>query len=156
MIKYMVGDLLEAKEDIICHQVNCQGAFGAGIAKQIAKEYPESKKSYVEYCERYNDILGDCLVTKEDDLWVANLFGQDYYGRYGYYYEKYNRQTNYDALKKAMVLLVNEYPDKSYAFPYLIGCGLAGGDWEIVLGIIGDVFKDNSVVIYDLENKRGV
>lgn len=156
MIKYVVGDLLEAKEDIICHQVNCQGAFGAGIAKQIAKEYPESKNEYVRYCKENKGILGDVLVTKEEDFLIANLFGQDYYGRYGYYFKKYGRQTVYPALKESMILLKDKYPNSSYAFPYLIGCGLAGGDWGVVIDIIEDVFRGKDVTIYDLENKRGV
>lgn len=33
-------DLLEFKCDIFCHQVNCQGRMGSGIAKQIRNKYP--------------------------------------------------------------------------------------------------------------------
>jgi len=156
MIKFVVGDLLEAKEDIICHQVNCQGAFGAGIAKQIAKEYPETKKEYVDYCENRKGLLGDVLVTVEEDFLIANLFGQVNYGSYGKHFKKFGRQTIYPSLKYAMEKLKNEFPNESYAFPYLMGCGLAGGDWDVVLDMIKDVFEDNDVVIYDLENKRGV
>lgn len=29
------GNLLDAKTDVIAHQVNCQGVMGAGIALQI-------------------------------------------------------------------------------------------------------------------------
>ena len=46
-MKVIKGDLLKAKEDIIIHQVNCQGAYGAGLAKQIANKYPKAKKEYV-------------------------------------------------------------------------------------------------------------
>lgn len=35
MIKIIQGDLLEAKENIIAHQVNCKGVMGSGVAKQI-------------------------------------------------------------------------------------------------------------------------
>ncbi|WP_411668007.1 hypothetical protein [Bacillus subtilis] len=39
MIKIIQGDLLEAKENIIAHQVNCKGVMGSGIALQIKKKY---------------------------------------------------------------------------------------------------------------------
>ena len=45
-----MGSLLEADADIICHQVNCQGAMGAGVAKQIADKWPNVKKEYVKFC----------------------------------------------------------------------------------------------------------
>ena len=36
-------------------------------------------------------------------------------------------------------------------FPYKIGCGLAGGDWNIVESIINEVFADYNVEIYIYE-----
>lgn len=51
MIYNIVGDLLKQdKVDIICHQTNCKGVMGAGIAFQIKRTYPEvfkSTKSFV-------------------------------------------------------------------------------------------------------------
>lgn len=42
MIYNIVGDLLKQdKVDIICHQTNCKGVMGAGIAFQIKRTYPE-------------------------------------------------------------------------------------------------------------------
>ena len=35
MIKIVDGSLLDATEDILCHQVNCQGNMGAGVAKLL-------------------------------------------------------------------------------------------------------------------------
>ena len=32
MIKVVNGSLLDATEDILCHQVNCQGVMGSGVA----------------------------------------------------------------------------------------------------------------------------
>jgi hypothetical protein len=31
-----------------------------------------------------------------------------------------------------------------------IGCGLAGGSWDIVSDIIDDVFKDKEITVYTL------
>lgn len=35
--------------------------------------------------------------------------------------------------------------------PFKIGCGIANGDWEIVLDIINRVFKGYNVSLYKLE-----
>ncbi len=35
MIQYYNGSIFDSKADILCHQVNCQGAFGYGIAGQV-------------------------------------------------------------------------------------------------------------------------
>ena len=35
MIKTVVGDLLDATEDIIVQQVNCRSVMGSGVAKAI-------------------------------------------------------------------------------------------------------------------------
>jgi len=37
------------------------------------------------------------------------------------------------------------------AMPFKIGCGIANGDWEIVLDIINRVFKGYNVSLYKLE-----
>lgn len=68
---------------------------------------------------------------EQDGRWflIANLYGQDDYGKKGLY-------TDYAALEQAMTeirgfLDVRE-KHETVAFPYKIGCGSAGGDWEIV------------------------
>ena len=38
------------------------------------------------------------------------------------------------------------------AFPYKIGCGLGGANWEIIEKMIDVVFKDYGVFIYKLED----
>ncbi|MDM5320060.1 hypothetical protein QUF57_08725 [Bacillus pumilus] len=46
MIKKVDGNILETSEDIICHQVNCKGVMGAGLAKQIKSKYLNVYKEY--------------------------------------------------------------------------------------------------------------
>ena len=40
MVKIVVGDLLNAAEDIIVQQVNCRSAMGSGLAKAIYTRWP--------------------------------------------------------------------------------------------------------------------
>lgn len=143
-LKYAVSVAKEVKEaaprDVpvyLCHQTNCMGVMGSGIALQIRKTYPEVYASYKDYCAQkghWPDMLGSVqYVPCDDGVTVANLFGQYGYGRH-------KQQTNYEALEKAFT----DIRDKGYSIvviPYMIGCGLGGGDWAIVEKMISDVFS---------------
>jgi hypothetical protein len=39
----------------------------------------------------------------------------------------------------------------SVALPYKIGCDRGGGDWNVVLGMINDIFTDVDIKLYKLE-----
>ena len=82
------SNLLDVKSGIICHQVNCIGAMGAGIALQIKNKWPVVFNDYKKECQLFvhnpKKLLGkvqDTLVS--DKLVVANCFGQVYPGRNG-------------------------------------------------------------------------
>lgn len=141
-IIYRKGNLLEARADIICHQVNCMGKMGAGIAKQIRDKYPKVYEGYKELCEKMAPqiLLGSVDFEKTDHYIVANCFAQ-----LGYAYK--GLQTNYEALKTCLET-VKEVAEKdkilSIALPYKIGCGLAHGDWDKVETIIKEVFEYKS------------
>ena len=61
MIQYYNGSIFDSKADILCHQVNCQGAFGYGIAGQVKKLFPEVEKTYKritkQWIEKENVLL---------------------------------------------------------------------------------------------------
>ncbi|KRE20122.1 macro domain-containing protein [Bacillus safensis] len=150
MIKTVNGNILEASEDIICHQVNCKGVMGAGLAKQIKSKYPNVFKDYKQLCtEQGDDLLSSVqLITTKDGKTIANLFAQAGYGRT-------RKQTDYDALRSCFQHLkdtVTQSPEEkkqtSIAIPYGIGCGLAGGDWTIVEEMIEEVLGDCEVTVY--------
>ncbi len=142
-IKVYDGNLLfDSKVDVICHQVNCQGVMGAGIAKQIHREYPRVFDQYKAYCDarraQGDTPLGSCQLVYTDDTKkriVANLFGQEHYGRG-------KQQTDYAALDRALTSLGNNKflreNNFTLGFPWFMGCALGGGDWKIVLPMIVD------------------
>ena len=142
--------MLDSKFQVIAHQVNCQGVMGAGVAKAIKNKYPEVYDEYYSYCQDNlkDDIFGTCLVIEADNgKIIANLFGQNEFG-------KGVIQTNYKKLHSAL----NELKDYmiengliTLSFPYMIGCGLAGGDINIVQSLIRDVFDDTDI-IYNFYN----
>jgi O-acetyl-ADP-ribose deacetylase (regulator of RNase III) len=148
-IRIVQGDLMSAEEDILGHQVNCQGVMGSGIAKTLRDTYTNLYPSYKQFCENYNldELLGKCQIVKTGSKYVANIFGQLNYGR------QKIRYTDYDALKNSLMTLRDNATkhNLSVALPYNIGCGLANGEWNIVENIIEEVFSDYDVTLYKLQ-----
>lgn len=130
MVQIKDGDIFKSGADIICHQVNCKGVMGAGLAAEIRRRNPDVYDEYRKLClEKDRELLGGCLIVGN----IANLFGQYGYGRERCY-------TDYGALQLAFESL-RGYGFQSIAIPYGIGCGLAGGEWAQVSWIIYHVFE---------------
>lgn len=160
---YLSCNLLEAPDllglNVICHQVNCQGVMGSGIAKQFREKWPVVYNDYKQFCEEKTKehcgatykLLGDICMVKVDDFnntFVANLFGQNYYGRDG------KRYTSYDALETALIklktwcMMNNKDKPVKIGFPDHMGSTLGGGNWKIVESIIDAIFEDTDFEIY--------
>jgi O-acetyl-ADP-ribose deacetylase (regulator of RNase III) len=117
--------------------------MGAGLAAQIKQRYPELYDEYRMICNGSANKLGTVFVYRAPNYWIANIFGQDGFGR-----EK--RHLNYDALRKGLSDLqwfIDDNQIKSIAFPKYMGCGLAGGDWDTVLDIMADTLNVTSLDI---------
>lgn len=145
-IRVVDGDLLEAQEHIIGHQVNCQAVMGSGVAKALKSRYPRIYTAYMEYCsgKKPEELLGKLQIVELEGKWAANLFGQLNYGRSSAIY------TDYPSLQQALLSL-KEYAKErglSVALPYQIGCGLANGDWNVVGPMIEDAFRDYECTLY--------
>lgn len=162
-IKHIKGDILTASElpgfVAICHQVNCKGVMGAGLALQIKDKYPEVYQKYRRYCkdEHYNPpqtlkslLLGKIQIIypekgglNPDDyhFCIINCFGQDGCGC--------GLQTDYLALKMCFSKINERFKGKRVALPFKIGCGLAGGDWNIVYSLIEKELCDCNVEIWE-------
>ena len=142
-IKYITGNLLDSDAPIIAHQVNCEGVMGAGVAKYIREKYFDIMITYSKWCKNYTtqSLLGKVLdyFTDTNQI-IVNCFAQAKTGS--------GRMTNYEAFYTCLENLKDEadYYGDCYgfehriAFPYKIGCGLGGGDWEVILAMIKSVF----------------
>ena len=152
MIKHIKCDIFQSGADVICHQVNCQGVMGSGVAKQVREKYPWVYAEYKKYCDLNPDyiLLGDYQqVYIDEKRAVLNIFGQRYYGYDGKCY------TNYDALKQAFEDIAKTYRNKTIAIPYLMGCARGGGDWNIVYKMIEEVFADSGCDVLICEYNGG-
>ena len=152
MIHYVKGNLLDSNCDYICHQVNCQGVMGSGIARQIRERWPEVYEGYKRFCEYYNtrdeSLLGKVMITNRGcPMRIANLFSQDTYGYDGM------RYTSYDAFAHCLITLKEHVPDDcTIGFPKNIGCGLGGGNWKVISALIEEILgEDYEVYIYEYE-----
>lgn len=150
MVHNVIGNLLDSNCDYICHQVNCQGVMGSGIAKQIRERWPKVYESYVHYVDRHNrdgiGLLGKILISNISGRpKVINMFSQDMYGYDGM------RYTSYDAFANCLTTIGIHVPkSQSIGFPKNIGCGLGGGNWKVISALIEEILgKDYEVYIYE-------
>jgi len=146
-LKMISGDLIKAAKegnfDVIAHGCNCFCNFGAGIALQIRYVFPEA---YAADCQtEKGDInkLGTCSVadiTLENNqvLHIVNAYTQFSTGR--------GLQVNYDSVRFCMRYIKKRFSGLRIGLP-LIGCGLAGGDWDVVGPIIAEELSDEDVTI---------
>ena len=162
-MRHVKGNILDSDADAILHQVNCQGVMGAGLAKQIRDRYPNVYEKYKNACmndkkdcqriaSTHSMLLGKIQVVHKKDYLVGdpnmdqqvivNVFAQEFYGRD-------RRYTDYDALQSCLHKVNERFAGKTVAIPYLMGCGLAGGSWDVVLSIIAAELSDCDVIIYE-------
>lgn len=163
MMYYINGDLMLAKEPKIkCHQVNCQGKMGAGIAKIIRDVYPKVYTDYMNHLRITPSRLSLGTITyttiEKSPKWeraIINMFAQNFYGIGD------QRYTDYEAFYNCLSKIYNcavAYQTKYgkapiIGFPYKIGCGLGGGNWAIISAMIETVLaKDFDVYVYKLED----
>ena len=150
MVKIKTGDLLQAEETIIAHQVNCCGAAG-GLAAAVFEKWPDAQNDYYQLLERFERIgnnkilLGNAQMTgrQKDGHIIANLYGQYYPG------EDYRPESLRSALTQLAYAAREE--NWSVALPYKLSCGICGGDWNEVQQIIERTMKNVDCVIYQRE-----
>lgn len=140
------GDMFTSTANILCHQVNCMGRMGSGIAKTVREKFPNVYDEYMKLCQS-DDMTPDYLLgatqfVKCDTQIIANLFAQRNYGYDGKQY------TDYDAFRQCLKHIRDNVPaGSSIAFPHGIGCGLGGAKWEIIVAMIQEELGDD----YEIE-----
>lgn len=167
MIEIIEGDIFDTECKVIAHQVNCMGVMGSGLAREIKNRWSNVFFEYLETIKRLDhSCLGGCLIVEaEPGRYIANLFGQYYYKGFFDDPELYMRQspekrpeineqgkairfTNYEALYNSISRLKTEmikYKVDSVSFPWRLGSDRGGGNWEIIMTMIEEVFKDTGI-----------
>ena len=164
-LHYVKGNLLDATQDYICHQVNCRGVMNSGVAKAIRNKWPEvyfeykAKYDYAKDCADNNKfdqdsmpsdyLLGTIQIVNADNegRYVINMFSQADYGYDG------KRYTSYDAFMRCLEDIKHFVAKgSSIAFPGHIGCCRGGANWNIIKTMIWETLADDyDIWIYELE-----
>lgn len=140
------GDLLTyTKADFIVQQCNCLTVKSHGLAESIARIFPDADT----YSKR-KPIGARNLSVPEDrgtpgsisiHKKVINMYAQWRPGRIGApYFSSYPEspqpetvQTRQKWFRECLEIISHSLGSepKTLAFPFQIGCGLAGGDWKV-------------------------
>jgi O-acetyl-ADP-ribose deacetylase (regulator of RNase III) len=159
MIEIIAGDLLDAKEQYIAHQCNCVSQGASGVAAAIFNKFP--------YADCYSnrtqpDKAGIIKIfgNGQDQRYVINMFAQVLPGKYRHTQFCAKRDSmidRFDAFEMCLFHISQIEGLENVAFPFRIGCGLAGGNWEgtylPMLTRFADEMKEKNVrvVIYQRE-----
>ncbi|MCB9840168.1 MAG: ImmA/IrrE family metallo-endopeptidase [Phycisphaeraceae bacterium] len=152
-ITYLHGDAAEPRGSsptIIAHVVNdTSGTWGAGFARQLARRYSEAQIDFRRWCASgQNHSLGQTHFFGDPlHLQIASMVAQRGFGP-----SKLPR-VSYPALEKCLGTVRDAAVSAgaSVQMPR-IGCGQAGGNWEIVSEVIDNQLarKGVQVIVYDL------
>jgi O-acetyl-ADP-ribose deacetylase (regulator of RNase III) len=159
MVTYVKGDATKpigGGKKIIAHITNDDGGWGAGFTGALDKLSPEPQKIYRQWYNYWTKKfqfhifmpLGSVNYAKVNgDIYVANMTAQHRT------IKTIEKPICYKSLEHALGM-VAEFAIKQDATIHMprIGCGLAGGDWNVVESIINRTLtlRDVEVIVYDL------
>jgi O-acetyl-ADP-ribose deacetylase (regulator of RNase III) len=154
------GDLIkmsqEGKFDFIGHGCNCFATMGAGIALPIGLMYPQAKQadedSYLSPHMRLGNYTVGVTTIKPKNkisgvLKIVNFYSQYHGGK------NFDKEALIISLRKfataqrEMCLRMPAMRDKYRMGLPIIGCGIAGGNWNTVRKIIMKELKEFDVTI---------
>lgn len=140
--------------NVIGHGCNCLSTMGAGLAPQMAKAYG-CDKFRMELMGPNINKLGNIdyqkiIVFDNHELIVCNIYSQYSYGRN--HKDGTSKPIDYDALTIALRKMNVIFKGMHIGLPE-IGCGLAGGDWNVVKHIIETELVDCDVTIVKYDGK---
>lgn len=153
-ISYGTGDAtlpLGTGRCIIAHICNDIGAWGRGFVVPLGRRFPEADAQYRAWYHRETDlpfVLGQVqFVAVRTDVWVANMIGQ-----HGIYTQGDTPPIRYEALRECLgrIRAFAQAENASVQMPRF-GCGLAGGEWDVVSQMIEDELVQHgcSVTVLD-------
>ena len=153
-VTHITGNALDFPENtnVLAHGCNTLGSFGAGVALQIAQEYPAAAEADKAAFDARENQLGtfSSAVVAGGAKRIANLYIQESVGTD-------RRRVDYEALYSALsnlrAVLENAGKEgRAYrvAMPW-IGCGLAGGSKTVVRAMIEDIFGESPIEVFVVE-----
>jgi len=161
MLRVIKRNLLYSVDTFLVHQCNSVTNRAAHLAAAVFEAFPHSD---IYYNRQKADPLGTAIVVPslsgfciDDSLRpVAALIAQRYPGPSKRIDDTPRHRLRWfkEALKSLgeqcdhIVDGVSSVP--SYAFPWRIGCGAAGGNWDEYMELLLEFSSERSVTIYKL------
>ncbi|HDR4736827.1 TPA: DUF1273 family protein [Bacillus cereus] len=150
------GDILRSDCDVIMHQANARSTMGSGIAKQIRAEFPIVYEvdcaSPLSPEQKLGTFTFANVQNNGKSIEIVNLYGQLNYGADRKLY------TVYEALESALFGYLSNRLDREgnlshlkIGVPKYMGCARAGGDWNVVTGILEEATKQFNISIHTYE-----
>ena len=132
MLEIVTGNLLESECQFIAHRCNCYSTRSAGLATAVFKAFPWADV-YSDRRQRGNDaaLFGSITIHGNPQLnkrQIINIYGQLYPGKPSPGQD--SMAARLAAFRNALAQIARIPDLASIGFPYGIGCGLAGGDWN--------------------------
>ena len=138
---------------VIAHVCNDLGGWGKGFVVAVSRRWREPERAYREWHRNRakNDFgLGSVqLVRVQPDVWVANMIGQ-----HGMRTGSGGPPVRYEAIGRCLEALAGHAEElgASVHMPR-IGCGLAGGRWELIEPLVAEalLMRDIPTTVYDFD-----
>ena len=142
-MKLIFGNLLDIEEGIILHQCNTQGIMGKGVAAFLDKKWKgleKATKYHINLAEANNhDGFGTVFpYLANHKMTIGNCLSE--VGMCSNRKPGDPANTSYDAIIKCFNRVKNDFTTqgRNVYIPFKYGCGLAGGNWNIMLEILKD------------------
>ena len=152
---------------LILHICNDAGGWGAGFVLALSKKWSEPEEEYRKWWEEHKEASGGRLPLGmiqpvsvnqgQDEIIVMNMIAQRGYWRQGF------PPISYDALHHCLSKIASwtiTYSDRfDKPMPTIhmprIGCGLAGGRWNVVEALIKNTLIEGGleVFVYDFKGE---
>ena len=150
MINYIKGDATNPqglKPWLIVHICNNKGGWGKGFSGALSKIWPSAESEYRKWHSGGDNFrLGEVqFVYPKDSIIIANMLAQD-----GYKSEHNPTPVSYTDLISCLMKISKKYKYHNIHMPK-IGCGLGGGDWNVIQKAINLILvnKGISVTVYE-------
>lgn len=155
-IKVKRDDICNSKEQYLCHQVNSITTHAKHIALTIFQRFPYAN---IYAIRQQPDEMG-VVIGRGDEKhrYVLNIVAQRYPGNSRYIDDtKEMRQAWFKQCLSSILAQCKDISTPiSFAFPWRIGCGAAGGDWDEYLSMLvyfAAALPQHQIVLYTLETK---
>lgn len=138
-IEYINGDITEVYVGLTIHGVNCQRAFGSGVAGAIRHKFPDVYQAFMA-SPSGAEMLGMFVPVQPFGyplLTIGNCYTQEYFGSDGKVYASLTaiRESLTEAFLYATLNSIYQVNMPK------IGAGLGGLSWVDVEAVISEVYS---------------